>query len=73
MDLSKPNHICAQIRKDRGPKSEFRAGWKSALAVLRDEANSHEDLRQSLIALLECLFANPRFAEGQLLEDEYAG
>ena len=61
-----------KIRKDDGPKSEFRAGWKAALAVLRDEANAHEDLRQALVALLERLFASPCVPDGPLLESEYA-
>ena len=61
-----------KIRKDDGPKSEFRAGWKAALAVLRDEANAHEDLRQALVALLERLFVNPRFPGGPSLDGAYA-
>ena len=51
------------LRKQRGPDSEYRIGWRAALAALKEIVMPDLPLREALIAVLEKLFAAPRQPE----------
>ena len=51
------------LRKERGPGSEFRIGWRAALAALKEIVSPDQPLGEALIAVLQKLFAAPREPE----------
>ena len=51
------------LSKERGPGSEFRIGWRAALAGLKEIVMPDLPLREALIAVLDKLFAAPRQPE----------
>ena len=51
------------LRKQRGPASEYRIGWRAALAAIKEVVGPDAPLRQALIAVLDKLFAAPREPE----------
>ena len=52
-----------KLRKQRGPASEYRIGWRAALAALKEIVMPDLPLREALIAVLQKLFAAPREPE----------